>query len=482
MTQGSKSKKRSDEHNEQLRRSEERFRTIYEHAPVMIDSFDARGKCLLWNRECEKNLGWTREEIEASDDPLALAYPDPEVRDRTLKTILRADGKFREYELLAKDGRTRTQMWADFRLPGGDMISVGYDITEQRRAARAIEDNEAKYRLLVAQMPAVLWTTDRDLRFTSSVGSGLAAMNLVPNQVIGMSLFEFFRTDDPEFLPIAIHRKTLEGVPATYETEWAGRVFESHTEPLRNDMGEIEGCIGIALDITQRKKTEEKLIRSEAQLRALTSRLQEVREEESANIAREIHDELGQTLTGLKMDISWVKRRLVEMNGGAVSEVIRRLESMSKEVDETVQTVRRISTQLRPVILDDLGLMRALEWQAGEFERRTNITCDFNVRTKRYNLDPSRSTAVFRIFQEILTNVTRHARAGHVTVDLSCEDNLFVLDVADDGRGISEEELASPRALGLLGMRERAQVCGGDVEIRRRRARGTRVVVKVPVK
>lgn len=475
--------------NEQQRRSEERFRTIYEHAPVMIDSFDSRGRCVLWNRECERNLGYTKGEIEACDDPLAVFYPDPDVRDRVLKTILRADGKFREYEPLTKDGGPRTQMWADFRLPGGDLISVGYDITEQRRAIRAVQDSEAQLRQVIDLVPHMIFAKDREGRFllvneavARAYGTTVDKLMVARHADIHeeRAELEHFLKDDlqviesgePKFIP----EETFVDV---FGNE---RILQTTKIPFTAPGTEERAVLGVAVDVTERKRAEEGLIASEAQLRALASRLQSVREEESASIAREIHDELAQTLTGLKMDISWVKRRIVELDDDLPSsEIMERLESMSKEVDETVQAVRRISTKLRPVILDDLGLMRALEWQAREFEKRTDIACDFNVRTERYNLDPGRSTAVFRIFQEILTNVARHAVARHVTVDLRDEDGLFLLDVADDGRGITTKEMTSPRSLGLLGMRERAQVFGGGVDIRRRSARGTRVIVRVPM-
>jgi PAS domain S-box-containing protein len=367
-------------------------------------------------------------------------------------------------------------------LPDGTKISAGHDITARKRAEAALHERDERVRLLVEQIPAILWTTDRDLCFTSSAGEGLKALGLEPNQVVGMSLFEYFQTDDPDFMPIAMHRRVIEGEPVTYQTSWDGHVFESHAEPLRNDQGAIIGCLGIALDITERKEAEEKLLHSEQQLRALASRLQRVREEESAIIAREIHDELGQTLTGLKMDISWIRRRVAEMTKSDLClQVADRLKTMSSEVDNTIRVVRRISTQLRPVILDDLGLMRALEWQTREFESRTGIYCDFKAETAESDLKNEHSTAVFRIFQEILTNVARHAGARNVEINLRNENESLVLDVKDDGRGITEEEIKSPRALGILGMQERAQVCGGNLFIQRASGGGTSVTVKVPL-
>ena len=167
-------------------------------------------------------------------------------------------------------------------------------------------------------------------------------------------------------------------------------------------------------DITERKKAEEQLKGSTEQLRALSAHLQSVREEERTLISREIHDELGQELTGLKMDLSWLVKRLSKNQKSLISKT----ESMLKLVDSTIQTVRRISSELRPGVLDDLGLIAAIEWQAQDFENRTGITCDFSSSVEEIGLDRDRSTAVFRIFQETLTNVSRHAKATRVKISL----------------------------------------------------------------
>ena len=211
------------------------------------------------------------------------------------------------------------------------------------------------------------------------------------------------------------------------------------------------------------------------QVRALSDRLEAVREEERTHIAREIHDELGQALTALKLDVAWIARRTQP------GEVAAKLDDMTVATDAIIHAVRRISAALRPGILDQLGLAAALEWQADELASRTGIPIHVREEIGGLRLERELATTVFRIFQEALTNVARHASATHVDVHLRLERGHLKLDIADDGIGVPE---IAPRSstLGLLGMRERARRCGGDCTIRRREPRGTVVALSVPLR
>lgn len=228
----------------------------------------------------------------------------------------------------------------------------------------------------------------------------------------------------------------------------------------------------------ERQRAEEKLRRSLDQLRALTTYLQYVREEERTRIAREVHDELGQALTGLKLDMSWLGLRLAKKSTKPEQE---KVQTMIAHIDATIQTVRRIATELRPGILDGLGLVAAIEWQANEFQTRTGIPCVVTADVPDSDWDQDFTTVFFRIFQETLTNVIRHAQATKVDVHLREENEALVLSVADNGRGISEEEIANTRSIGLVGMRERAMLVGGDVTLQGARGRGTTVTLRVPL-
>jgi len=245
--------------------------------------------------------------------------------------------------------------------------------------------------------------------------------------------------------------------------------------PVRDARGDIVKWCGSTTDIEDRKRAESGLQHSFEQLRALAARLQSVREEERTRVAREIHDELGQTLTAIKIDLAF----LISERPEDEKYRLQRGQSILKLVEETIRTVRRISTELRPGILDDLGPVAAVEWAAEEFQARTGIKCHIDLSDADIAIDSERATALFRIFQETLTNVARHANATEVNVRLAEENGYLTLEVRDNGRGIGDEQL-SPRSLGILGMRERALLIGGEFNISGSPGQGTTVRVRIP--
>jgi PAS domain S-box-containing protein len=242
--------------------------------------------------------------------------------------------------------------------------------------------------------------------------------------------------------------------------------------------GQAPRILEINSDITERKRGEESLVLQREQLRALAERLQWVREEDRKRVARDLHDQIGQILTAIKMDMTWMTRHLPESEAG----VLARLKESIQLINDGVKAVRAICSGLRPGVLDDLGLAAAIEWQAGEFASRNGVLCQVTVPPVDLHLDGDRATATFRIFQECLTNVIRHAQATSVRVDLCQEEESILLIVEDDGIGFSESGFSNALgSLGLLGMKERAQFCGGDVQISSSPGNGTKITVRVPV-
>jgi signal transduction histidine kinase len=237
----------------------------------------------------------------------------------------------------------------------------------------------------------------------------------------------------------------------------------------------VQRALREAKERAGRRRVQEQLRRSHKQLRTLSVYLQHVREEEQIRIAREVHDELGQSLTGLKLQLTWLASRLPKR----LQLLHDKTRSMATHIDETIRAVRRIATELRPGVLDTAGLLAALEWQASQFQTRTGIVCEVKAGMKAALWDQDLNTAFFRIFQEALTNIIRHAQATKVEVRLAEADGQVVLEVKDNGRGISEAEIHNTKSIGLLGIRERAALLGGTLRIEGKRGKGTTLTVRI---
>ena len=257
---------------------------------------------------------------------------------------------------------------------------------------------------------------------------------------------------------------------------------------VRDDSGRPVRMIGANVDVTplreavqRRRQAERELDASRGQLRQLAARAESAREEERIRIAREIHDELGQMLSVLKMDLGGIEAQCRESASRAVRELTSPIASMMSDLDRIISASRRISTELRPGVLDHLGIAAALLWQMDEFQARAGIRCQASGIPDELPLDAAQSTAVFRIFQEILTNIARHAGATAVTVGVRQRAGKFTLQVADNGRGFVREHMSDPDALGLLGMSERALLLGGTIEFDSCPGRGTTVTLQIPI-
>jgi signal transduction histidine kinase len=233
---------------------------------------------------------------------------------------------------------------------------------------------------------------------------------------------------------------------------------------------------GICRDITDRLLAEERLKSSRESLRELAWHVESVLEEERSRIARQIHDDLGQILTGLKMDLSWLEKKVSRHEEPIADKLVQ----MSQLIDETILLVQKISTELRPSLLDNLGLVAAVEWQANDFQKRTGTIVDLVLGADEMDIDRDGSTALCRIFQEALTNIARHSKATKVRVSLDEKDGQIVLAIKDNGRGISQEEISNPHSLGLIGMNERVHFLGGTFEIAGRQGEGTTLTVTIP--
>jgi PAS domain S-box-containing protein len=353
--------------------------------------------------------------------------------------------------------------------------------THLEEANQKLQESEGRLRAILDTEPECVMVILPDGKLLEMNAAGLGMLETSDlTAVKGTDLFGWIVPSHAAAFG-KLHHRVMQGESGTLEFEVVGlkgthRWLETHAAPLRNQAGEVIAFLGVTRDVTERKRTEEALKKYSEQLRALSAHLQKVREEERTHIAREIHDELGQSLTALKMD-------LVSLADAADPKTLKsRMKSMGAMIDETVQTVRRIAGELRPGILDDLGIVAALQWQAQEFAKRSGVHCKMSSRSRHLPLSKEHATAVFRVCQEALTNVARHAGATEVEIKLERKADAVVLEVRDNGRGITAEEMANPKSFGLMGMRERVMLLGGRCDIgSHAKIRGTKVTVTIPL-
>ena len=483
---------------EELRESEERFRSIFEGGPMGMAVVGLDAKFIQVNEAFCEVLGYTEREFLSRTFPEITHPEDVNANIHQAERLFR--GEIDKYHLekrfITKNGET---VWANLTATlirdreGRPMYGIGMieDITERKRAearlqevVRSKEESLALLDTIISSAPIGFAFHNCDLAIERINESLATIVGLTVEEHLGHTLHEIAPEVAEAIEPYL--RQVLETGEPILDIELSGKPFAVHGRqhywlasfyPVRMQGGELLGIGALVSDITERKRVEERLKSSNEELRALSARLQLVREEESIRIAREIHDELGGALTGLKMDLSWLDKRLSEPAKAAKQQKMR---SMLELMDETIQKVRNIATELRPAILDDLGLAAAIEWQAREFQNRTEIECRIISLHEDFTISSEKATAVFRIFQELLTNIARHAGATLVEIRMEKQNGDVILEVSDNGRGIKESEVSNTKSLGLLGMRERALVFGGRVHIARAEGKGTEVTVRIP--
>jgi PAS domain S-box-containing protein len=361
------------------------------------------------------------------------------------------------------------------------------EIVERKRAEEQLRRAEEQARKVLDTIPQQIWSgpPDGTLDYCNYQWRAYAGLRLEDLQGDGWK--RMLHPEDKDRVLKAWDESVATGKPYEQEErhrrfDGAYRCFLCRGVPLRDAEGRIERWYGANTDITERKQAEEQLKTSSEQLRALSESLRRAREEEGIRIARELHDELGSSLTSLK----WSLLKLDKVCSGhenpdSQSSAQEKIDEMVGLVDTTINTVRRISSELRPGVLDDLGLVSAIEWHAQQFQEHTGIVCRFNSLIESVELNREQSTPVFRIFQEAMTNVLRHAQATKVNIIIEEEENEFILEIKDNGRGITESERLGIHSLGLLGMRERAHSIGGKVEINGIAGKGTVLIVRLPI-
>ncbi len=481
-----------------LRESEERYRSLYHHTPAMLHSIDTSGRLVSVSDYWAEALGYQRSEVIGKK---LTDFMSKESRDYAENTVFHEFFKTGfckdiSYQFIKKNGKKIDILLSAIadRDSEGNIsrtLAVSIDVTERKQAEEALKlakeelsryskDLERQVEIRTREITSILKYTPAVVYIKDIEGRYLL-VNSRYEELFGVKTEDVRGKTDYEILPQEVANQfrahDLEALSQSRPRQVEEHISQSdglHTYlsvkfPVYDESGNTRGICGIATDITAVKKAQD-------QLRRLSGSIMANQEKERYAIARELHDELGQVLTALRMDAVWIQDRLKEIDTRAA----RRALTMCGLIDKTIEDVRSLAFRLRPGVLDDLGLMDALESYTTDFEKRTGITCVFDHHDVPGTNDTV-ATAAYRIAQEALTNVARHAEAGHVDVALRVKSDILTLAVVDNGRGFNPSDLDEFGGLGLAGMRERAGLAGGILEVQSQPEQGTQVYFKVPI-
>lgn len=473
-----------------------RISDIVESAMDPIIAIDATQRIVLFNAAAEKVFGWPREAVlsQSVGKLLPERFRDKHrghiehfgrtgttarrMGGQTVLTALRANGE--EFPIEASISKHTEE--------GGQLFTVILrDISERIRAEQTIARRDARLTgVLDSAMDAII-TVNEDQR--------VVIFNAAAEAMFGCPLNEAMGAPLASFIPDRFHGVHAEHVRRFGETSTASRRMgatrivtglrrNGEEFPIDASISHLDGtgaegrCYTVILrDVSERVRAEEALRRSREELRELGAAANLAREQEQSRIARELHDELGQTLTALQMDVAWCKALVPDDQPATLARHVK----MQAMLKETVAATRRIAADLRPLILDDLGLVPAVEWLVEGFAQRNGIPCELAVGSAKLELPSAHATAVFRIIQESLTNVSKHARASHVKVSLERNGAEVTFGILDNGVGFSPRDPRKPNSYGLIGLRERASLLGGEITITSAPGEGTHVEVRLPL-
>lgn len=445
------------------------------------------------------NVRWSKEtfkifEIEEKDysvsHPHFMKLVHSEDRDKVETAFVNSltkDGLNRiEHRIVTDAGKVKyvEERWRIFKNEKGEAVrAIGtcQDIAERIKADEVLKESEKKYKYLFENNPIPMFLWDfKTLKIIDCNDETLIKYSYSREEFLNKTIKDLRPIEDIPLIEADVVSEEVYG--GIHKKVWRHKkkngelMFININSRLIDYQGRRVSLVMID-DVTEKLKAEKEIISSYNQLQELTAHLQVVREEERTRIAREIHDELGQQLTALKMDASMINKKI----GVGDKLISEKIFGMIGLIDDTVKTVRRISSDLRPGILDDLGLIPALEWQGAEYEKRTGIKLHFKTSINDIDLDRNVSTNIFRIFQEALTNIIRHSSATEINILLEKKEHDLLLIITDNGKGFDVSKLGHNKSYGLVGMKERASILNGQVVIESEKLKGTTITLKVPL-
>jgi PAS domain S-box-containing protein len=474
--------------------TERRFQRLLDNAPDLIYRYGilpSRGLQYV-NGACRTITGRSPEEFYANPE-LAIACVHPDDRHLVLEAFQDDPAHLRLAIVLRwihPDGRV---VWADHRrVPVFDRLGrlvaiegIGRDVTERVETQQRLAGNEELFRLLAENALDMIYR----YRVWPTVGTDY--ISPAAKTITGYSAEEMM--GDPTVGARIVHPEDRDLARAMIEDPQRFRAptviryvrpngdvvnVEHRNTPIFDDDGRVVALEGIGRDVTENLAIQDQLRASEIQLRRLAASMHSAREAERTHLSRELHDELGQTLTSLKIDLTRTIRDLIPLR--LAPDMIDRMQSMVGGIDVATETVRRLATALRPPALDHLGLAAAIELEGAAVARRTGLRCRISGGLRTTGLTSEQTTAVFRIVQEALTNVARHADASAIRITMRQTPKQLSVKIDDNGRGITAHALDDPASIGLLGMRERAELIGARLAISGRAAKGTAILITIP--
>jgi PAS domain S-box-containing protein len=481
-----------------VKHTEERYHRLIAYSIDIVFELDALGCFRYVSPAVHPILGYTPEDMKGVP-VVSYLHPDDFLRYSHLfqeESIKNMAIPVASVRFLTKNGETReiemnANVIYDHRNRFSATVGIARDVTERKKAEASLARLHYQYELLLNSVHDGIYSIDLEGKVTLVNPAAATMLGYTPEELRGQYMHAILHHSKSDGTPFpveecgiyqAFHDGKIHHIPEDVFWKKDGSSFwvEYTSNPIY-EHDRITGAVVTFRDITERKMSKERLKESHEQLRDLAAHVETVREEERKRVAREIHDELGSALTCLKMDLAWMAKRIASKDSkGDSSQLVQKIHSMSTFVNEMVQLVQKVTTELRPAVLDELGLGPAIEWQAKEFQSRTGIACTLDINPESLAVGGDCATAIFRILQEILTNVTRHADATSIGLSMRKSADRLEMEVTDNGRGITQSQIFNPKSFGLVGMRERALLWGGDVTIAGQRHKGTTVTLRLP--